>query len=160
MNGALTVGTLDGANIEIRDAVGPENFFLFGLTAEEVAERRRLGIPGSAALEDNEELREVVNLVASDFFNPQEPQLFKPIVEELLGRDQYMIMSDFAAYSACQERVAAAYEDQEAWSRTALLNIARMGSFSSDRTIREYASDIWRIEPVDVPPPAYTPDAE
>ncbi|MEZ4308210.1 MAG: glycogen/starch/alpha-glucan phosphorylase [Polyangiaceae bacterium] len=160
MNGALTVGTLDGANIEIRDAVGPENFFLFGLTAEEVAERRRSGIPGSAALEDNEELREVVNLVASDFFNPQEPQLFKPIVEELLGRDQYMIMADFAAYSACQERVAAAYEDQEAWSRTALLNIARMGSFSSDRTIREYASDIWRIEPVDVPPPAYTPDAE
>ncbi len=160
MNGALTIGTLDGANIEIRDAVGPENFFLFGMTADEVAERRRLAIPGSAALEGNDELREVINLVATGFFNPQEPDLFKPLVEELLGRDQYMVLSDFAAYSACQAKVAAAYEDQDAWSRTAFLNIARMGGFSSDRTIREYARDIWKVEPVDVTPPVYAADAE
>ena len=160
MNGALTVGTLDGANIEIREAVGAENFFLFGLTADEVAERKRAGIPGSAALEGNDELREVINLVATGFFNPQEPDLFRPLVEELLGRDQYMIMADFAAYAACQEKVAAAYEDQDAWSRTAFLNIARMGSFSSDRTIREYARDIWKVEPVEVAPPSYAADAE
>lgn len=160
MNGALTIGTLDGANIEIRDAVGPENFFLFGMTADEVAERRRLAIPGSASLDGNDELREVINLVATGFFNPQEPDLFKPLVEELLGRDQYMVLSDFAAYSACQAKVAAAYEDQDAWSRTAFLNIARMGSFSSDRTIREYARDIWKVEPVDVTPPVYAADAE
>jgi starch phosphorylase len=160
MNGALTIGTLDGANVEIRDAVGPENFFLFGLTADEVAERKRLQLPGSAALAGNEELREVINLVATGFFNPDQPDLFKPLVEELLGPDQYMVMTDFEAYSACQERVAAAYEDQDAWSRMAFLNIARMGIFSSDRTIREYARDIWKVEPVVITPPSYTPDAE
>ncbi|MBK8254876.1 MAG: glycogen/starch/alpha-glucan phosphorylase [Polyangiaceae bacterium] len=158
MNGALTIGTLDGANIEIRDAVGPDNFFLFGLTADEVTERKRHGIPGRVALDGNEELREVINLVAAGFFNPQEPDLFRPIIEELLGRDQYMLMADFGAYSECQEQVAAAYEDQDTWSKKALLNIANMGSFSSDRTITEYARDIWKVEPVQISVPSYTSD--
>ncbi len=160
MNGALTIGTLDGANIEIRDAVGHENFFLFGMTADEVTERKRLNIPGSAVLNENEELREVIELVRSGFFNPDEPDLFRPLLDELLGRDQYMVMTDFAAYAACQEQIGVAYQDQDAWSKKAFLNIARMGSFSSDRTIREYAKDIWKIEPVAVVPPAYNPEAE
>ncbi|MFO0592128.1 MAG: glycogen/starch/alpha-glucan phosphorylase [Polyangiaceae bacterium] len=158
MNGALTIGTLDGANIEIRDAVGAENFFLFGMTAEEVAARKRANIPGAAALQDNEELREVISLIESGFFNPEERDLFRPLLDELLGRDQYMIMADFAAYSACQEAVAAAYQDQDAWSRMAFLNVARMGAFSSDRTIREYAREIWGIEPIAVEAPVYHPD--
>jgi starch phosphorylase len=160
MNGALTIGTLDGANIEIRDAVGPENFFLFGLTADEVTERKRRGIPGAAALEGNDELREVIRLIDKGFFQPEEPDLFRPIVDELLGRDQYMVMADFAAYAACQEELARAYQDEDAWSRKAFLNVARMGAFSSDRTIREYARDIWRIEPVHVDAPVYTPDGQ
>jgi len=158
MNGALTIGTLDGANIEIRDAVGPENFFLFGMTAEEVQARKRANIPGAAALDGNDELRAVIQLIESGFFNPDERDLFRPLLDELLGRDQYMVMADFAAYSACQEAVAAAYQDQDAWSKKAFLNIARMGSFSSDRTIREYARDIWGIEPCHVDPPVYPSD--
>jgi starch phosphorylase len=158
MNGALTIGTLDGANVEIRDAVGAENFFLFGMTAEQVAARKHLHLPGAASLEGNDELREVIHLIESGFFNPDERDLFRPLLDELLGRDQYMIMADFAAYAACQEEVASAYQDQEMWSKKAFLNIARMGFFSSDRTIREYARDIWKIEPVKVEMPAYSPD--
>ncbi len=160
MNGALTIGTLDGANVEIRDAVGAENFFLFGMTAEEVQARKRANIPGAAALEGNDELREVIRFIESGFFNPDERDLFRPLTDELLGRDQYMVMADFAAYSACQEAVAAAYQDQDAWSKMAFLNIARMGSFSSDRTIREYAREIWQVEPVPVETPVYQPDGQ
>ena len=158
MNGALTIGTLDGANVEIREAVGAENFFLFGKTTDEVVAHKRSGKKGSDAL-TCEELREVVNLVSSGFFNPDEPDLFRPLVEELLGRDQYLVLGDFEAYAACQDEVAAAYQDQETWSKKAFLNIARMGSFSSDRTIREYARDIWRVEPVKVDPPPYSTEA-
>ncbi len=154
MNGALTIGTLDGANVEIREAVGAENFFLFGKTTDEVVAFKREGTPGSAGLRCDE-LREVIDLIASGFFNPDEPDLFRPILDELLGRDQYLVMGDFEAYSACQEEVATAYQDQDGWSKKAFLNIARMGSFSSDRTIREYARDIWKIEPVKIDPPVY-----
>jgi starch phosphorylase len=148
MNGALTVGTLDGANIEIREAVGAENFFLFGLTAAEVTERRRANIPGRLAVEADPELREAIELVASGFFCPEERDLFRPLVDGLLGRDEYMVTADFPAYSACQRDVGKAFSDQDDWSRRAALNIARVGRFSSDRTVREYAEEIWGVSPV------------
>jgi glycogen phosphorylase len=150
MNGALTIGTLDGANIEIREAVGAENFFLFGLTAEQVLERRRAGVPGRAAYDADPELREAIDLISSGFFCPEERDLFAPLMDGLFGRDEYMVMADFEAYSTCQRRVSAQYREEDAWSRTAALNIARIGAFSSDRTVREYARDIWRVEPVKI----------
>ncbi|MEJ7730743.1 MAG: glycogen/starch/alpha-glucan phosphorylase [Polyangiaceae bacterium] len=148
MNGALTVGTLDGANIEIREAVGAENFFLFGLTADEVAEHKRAGISGRAGYNADEELREVIDLVASGFFSPEERDLFRPLVDELMGRDEYLVMRDFAAYADCQRRVAETFADRRRWTRMATLNIARVGGFSSDRTVREYAEQIWGIRPL------------
>ena len=157
MNGALTVGTLDGANIEIRDAVGPENFFLFGLTADQVLERQRANIPGRVAYEADPELREAVNLIAEGFFCPEERDLFKPLVDSLLGRDEYLVMTDFAAYAACQREVGVAFQDEDTWSRKAALNIARVGSFSSDRTVDEYAREIWDIKRVNVPLPLHEP---
>ncbi len=150
MNGALTIGTLDGANIEIRDAVGPENFFLFGLTAEEVAERRAIGVEGRHYYERSDELREVIDLIADGFFSPEQRDLFHPLVRGLLGRDEYLSLADFQAYADCQRDAAIAYRDQDDWSRRAGFNIARMGGFSSDRTVREYAKEIWRISPVHV----------
>jgi glycogen phosphorylase len=150
MNGALTVGTLDGANIEIREAVGAENFFLFGLDAAAVLERRRSGVPGHAAYEATPELKEVIDLVASGFFLPEDRGLFQPLIDALLGRDEYLVMTDFAAYSECQGRVSAAYRDADAWTRMAGLNIARVGGFSSDRTVLEYAREIWDIQPVKI----------
>jgi starch phosphorylase len=147
MNGALTVGTLDGANIEIRDAVGHENFFLFGLTAGEVLERRRQGRTGRAAYEANEELRAAIDLIASGYFCPEERDLFRPLLDGLLGRDEYLVLDDFAAYAACQQVVGEEYRDADAWSHKAALNIARVGGFSSDRTVREYAGEVWGIEP-------------
>jgi starch phosphorylase len=150
MNGALTIGTLDGANIEIRDAVGPENFFLFGLTASEVLERRKAGIPGRAAMEATPELAEVIDMVASGFFFPQDKGLFQPLLDTLLGRDEYLVMTDYAAYSACQREVSAGFVDTKGWTRKAALNIARVGGFSSDRTVLEYAREIWDIAPVKI----------
>jgi starch phosphorylase len=150
MNGALTIGTLDGANIEIRDAVGAENFFLFGLTTPEVAERKRAGIPGRAGYEQHPELREVIDLVASGFFFPEDRELFRPLVDSLMGRDDYLVMTDFAAYADCQRQVSDAFRDEPTWTRKAGLNIARVGGFSSDRTVREYAAEIWGIEPVKI----------
>jgi starch phosphorylase len=150
MNGAVTVGTLDGANVEIREAVGAENFFLFGKTSDEVLAHRRANISGRKAYEANDELRQVIDLIASGFFCPEERGLFQPIIDELLGRDEYLVMTDFTEYVACQRDVAHAYLDKDDWSRRAALNIARVGTFSSDRTVRTYAHDIWNIEPVEV----------
>jgi len=150
MNGALTIGTLDGANIEIREAVGADNFFLFGLTAPEVLERKASGVPGRASYEANPELREVIDLLASGFFSPDERDLFRPLIDGLMGRDEYLLMTDFAAYAHCQRDVSQAFRDQAAWTRKAALNIARVGGFSSDRTVAEYARDIWGIDAVKV----------
>ncbi len=158
MNGALTIGTLDGANIEIRDAVGPENFFLFGLTAKQVVERKRQGLPGRVAYEADEELRQSIDLLASGFFSPEEKDLFRPLVDELLGRDEYLCTEDFPSYSACQRAVSEAYKDPIAWSRASGLNIARVGEFSSDRTVRQYAQDIWAVEAVNVQLEPYDPN--
>jgi glycogen phosphorylase len=148
LNGALTIGTLDGANIEIREEVGAENFFLFGLTAEQVAEMQRKGYRPRELYERNPALKAVLDLVGSGFFDPEHADVFRPIVQGLLEQDAYMLLADFESYAECQERVGKAFLDQDGWSRMAILNIARMGKFSSDRTIKQYAEEIWKTAPV------------
>jgi starch phosphorylase len=148
MNGALTIGTLDGANVEIREEVGPENFFLFGLTVEQVKELKPHYNPWEF-YRRNEELKRVIDAIAGSTFSPGQPRLFQPIVDSLLnGGDPYLCLADFAAYVQCQEEVAQAYLDPERWTRMAIVNVARMGWFSSDRTIKEYAEQIWDAMPV------------
>jgi len=146
MNGALTIGTLDGANIEIRDAVGAENFFLFGMTADEIAARREERLTGARSLEPSPLLAEAVELIREGFFCPEEPGIFNPLIDDLLGYDPYMVLADFAAYAKVQAEVDDAFRHTDDWTRKAAFNIARVGGFSSDRTIREYASEIWGIE--------------
>jgi starch phosphorylase len=149
MNGALTIGTLDGANVEIREEVGAENFFLFGLTVEQVAALRKRGYDPWEYYRNDRRLKAVIDAVSSGLFSPGEPALFRPVVESLLnGGDPYLVLADFAAYCAAQDEVDKAYRDPERWTRMAILNVARTGKFSSDRTIREYAEEIWRVRPV------------
>jgi starch phosphorylase len=150
MNGALTIGTLDGANIEIREAVGADNFFLFGLTAEEVYALKRQGYNPMDYYNTNAELQEVIDRIASGYFSPENPDLFGPIVASLMHQDEYLLFADYQSYIECQERVTQAYRDQDNWTRMSILNTARMGFFSSDRTIREYCQDIWNLEPVKI----------
>ena len=155
MNGALTLGTLDGANIEIRNAVGHDAFFLFGLTAAEVASRKAEGYRPRDFIEADDELREILELVKSGFFTPEDRGLLGPLVNGIYDHDPYFICADFRAYVDARERVAAAYEDQDLWAKLAIRNIAGTGPFSSDRTIREYATEIWGVSPVRVVVPAY-----
>ncbi len=150
MNGALTIGTLDGANVEIREAVGAENFFLFGLSAEEVQALWRAGYHPSAHADADAELRAVLDLIASGAFSPSDPGLFLPLVNSLLYHDPFMLLADYRSYIECQERVSAAYRDPEEWTRMSILNVARIGGFSSDRSIREYCEKIWHVEPVPI----------
>ncbi|MEZ4527933.1 MAG: glycogen/starch/alpha-glucan family phosphorylase [Desulfobacterales bacterium] len=149
MNGALTVGTLDGANIEIMEEVGEENIFIFGLSADEVSEIRKSYHPHEY-YQNDPVLKDVIDLIRDDFFNPEEPGIFRPLVDSLLARDDYLVLADFAAYHACQMRTDALYRDQDAWTRKAILNVARMGRFSSDRTILEYNRDIWKTQPMTI----------
>jgi glycogen phosphorylase len=148
MNGALTIGTLDGANVEIREAVGPENFFLFGLTAAQVDETKRNGYQPRRYYESNPELREALDQIASGFFTGGDSTVFRPLVESLLTRDDYMLLADYQAYVDCQQRVSDAYRDQSDWIRLSILNSARVGRFSSDRSIRDYCRDIWDLTPM------------
>jgi glycogen phosphorylase len=150
MNGALTIGTLDGANIEIREEVGAENFFLFGLTAEEVTAAQCNGYRPLDYYASDPELREVIHLIRSGFFSRGDAGLFRPLIDSLLERDPYMVLADFRSYSECQKRVDSTYTDQERWTRMSILNSARSGKFSSDRTIREYCQEIWRVERVPI----------
>ncbi len=146
LNGALTIGTLDGANVEIREEVGAENFFLFGMTVEEVAALRARGYQPWEWYRNDRDLKAVLDAIGGGTFSPGEPGLFRPIVDSLLnGGDPYMCLADFKAYCACQDRVSQAWLDQDEWTRKAILNTARSGKFSSDRTIREYADDIWKV---------------
>ena len=137
-----------GANIEIRDAVGHENFFLFGLTAEEVERLKAEGYTPRRIYESNPELREAIDLISSGFFSNGDRGLFQPLVDSLLTRDDYMLLADYQAYVDCQQRVSHAYSDQNAWTRMSILNSARAGRFSSDRSIREYCRDIWKVRPI------------
>ncbi len=150
MNGALTIGTLDGANVEIREEVGAENFFLFGLTAEEVASLHRNGYHPLEVYRTNAELQEVVERISSGHFSNGDPELFRPVVDSLLFHDTFMLFADFGPYLEAQRQVDAAYRDPERWTRMSILNTARMGKFSSDRAIREYCRDIWKVKPVPV----------
>jgi starch phosphorylase len=150
MNGALTIGTLDGANIEIRHEVGPENFFLFGLTAEEVRAKRATGYSPWDYYHSDPHLREAVDLINSGHFSHGEPNLFKPLVDSLLKYDPYMLFADYQSYVNCQELVSQAYKDGDNWTRMSILNMTRMGKFSSDRAIREYCQEIWSAKPVKV----------
>jgi glycogen phosphorylase len=145
MNGALTIGTLDGANIEIRDAVGPENFFLFGLTAPQVAATKAAGYHPHAIYESNPALREVIDSIESGRFSHGDRNLFRPLVESLLNSDPYLLFADYQAYVDCQDRVGAAFSDREGWHKMSIYNTARTGKFSSDRSIHEYCKNIWNI---------------
>lgn len=156
LNGAVTIGTLDGANIEIRNEVGPENFFLFGLTAAEVQKRKAGSYQPRVCYETDPRLKEAIDQIASGFFSPDQPDLFQPLVNSLLGCDPFMLLADYAAYVECQERVSRAYGNREAWTRKSILNTARMGYFSSDRAVRDYCERIWRVkaEPISLEPPS------
>ena len=149
LNGALTIGTLDGANIEISDEVGDENIFIFGLTTTEVANLRASGYRAQDYYNANGDLRQVIDMIASGFFCPEEPDRFKPIVDNLLVHgDHYLLLADYASYVQAQGAVELAYRDQTQWVRKAILNVANMGKFSSDRTIGQYAEQIWHTKPV------------
>jgi starch phosphorylase len=150
LNGALTIGTLDGANIELRASVGTENFFLFGLTADQVAALEEQGYNPRNYYNAYRELREAIALIASGYFSPDSLDLFRPIADELLHRDKYLLCADYQSYIDCQKQVAAAYCDRENWTRRSIFNVARIGKFSSDRTIREYCQEIWQVKPVPV----------
>ena len=152
MNGALTIGTLDGANVEIREEVGADNFFLFGLTADDVARVQRQGYRPGDYLERDPDLRAALDLIASGRFSRGDRDMFRPLVDNLSISDPFLVLADFAAYVAAQERVGAAWLDRDAWTRMSIANVARSGKFSSDRAIREYATRIWTLRPVNVGP--------
>jgi hypothetical protein len=149
LNGAVTIGTLDGANIEIRDLVGPDNFFLFGLTEEQVTATQAAYTPRQR-YEQNAVLKQVLDQIAAGVFSPHEPDLFRPIVDGLLNHDPYMLLADYQGYVDQQDQVGQVYRDVERWTRMSILNTARCGYFSSDRSVHDYATQIWQVNPVDV----------
>jgi len=148
LNGALTIGTLDGANIEIHDEVGEENIFIFGHTVEQISQLRHDGYNPRDHYDSNHELKRTIDMIANGFFCPGDPNRYKSLIDGLLQQDPYFLLADYGAYIAAQERVDALYQDSEEWSRKAILNVLQCGHFSSDRTIREYAEKIWHIKPV------------
>jgi starch phosphorylase len=148
---------MDGANIEIREAVGAENFFLFGLTAEEAQALLANGYNPMDYYHGQPELREVLNLIRDGFFSRGDTGLFRPLLDNLLYHDPYLVLADYAAYAECQRSVDAVYRDTERWTRMSILNSANSGRFSSDRSIRDYCSNIWRVERV---PVEFTAEAE
>ncbi|MGZ4984816.1 MAG: glycogen/starch/alpha-glucan phosphorylase, partial [Chthoniobacterales bacterium] len=147
LNGALTIGTLDGANVEIREEVGAENFFLFGLNATEVVEVKTRGYRPREVYERNAMLREVIDFIASGELGRGDGELFRPIVDNLLGDDPFLLLADYQSYIDAQERVSALWRDPQSWTRQSILNSARMGKFSSDRSIRDYCERVWKIQP-------------
>jgi starch phosphorylase len=155
MNGALTIGTLDGANIEILEQVGDENFFLFGLRADEVQKLKQSNYNPSDYYYTDIELRECLDAILSGHFSHGDTNLFRPIVDSLMHNDPYMLMADYRHYINCQQKVSDAFLDQDNWSRMSILNVARSGKFSSDRTIQEYCKEIWNVKPIEVVVPPY-----
>ena len=150
MNGALTIGTLDGANVEIREEVGAENFFLFGLTAEEVQATWKNGYDPHKIYQGNDELRAVIDLIRDGHFSHGDRDLFRPLVDSLLYGDSYRLLADFQSYVDCQAKVSEAYREPERWTRMSIINVARMGKFSSDRSIEKYCREIWKVDPVKI----------
>jgi len=151
LNGAITIGTLDGANVEIREEVGAENFFLFGLTVEQVRELKLRGYRPQEVAEKNASLREVLDFIGSGVLAGGDQNLFRPLLDRLLHEDPFLVLADYQAYVDCQQQVSALWSDQRAWTRKAILNVARMGKFSSDRSIPDYCDHVWRVKPVRVP---------
>ncbi|MCP3940483.1 MAG: glycogen/starch/alpha-glucan phosphorylase [Desulfobacteraceae bacterium] len=147
LNGALTIGTLDGANVEIMEEVGKENIFIFGLKADEVVKKRQEGYDPKKYYEENQDLKKIIDMIDSGFFSPKKPDLFRPIVQSLVDQgDYYLVLADFADYVKAQQAVAKAYQDQNKWTQMSILNTANMGKFSSDRAVQEYAKDIWKTD--------------
>jgi starch phosphorylase len=153
MNGAITIGTLDGANIEIRDRVGAENFFLFGMTAEQAVARRTEGYRPRDHYERDPELKRAIDAIASGRFSGGDSSAFAAVSGSLLDWDEYMALADYRAYVQAQDAVERTWLDGDRWTRMSVLNTARSGYFSSDRTIRDYMRDVWRVTPVPVPVP-------
>ncbi|NVZ11200.1 glycogen/starch/alpha-glucan phosphorylase [Allochromatium humboldtianum] len=147
MNGALTIGTLDGANVEIREAVGAENFFLFGMTAAEALQRQMTGYRPWELYQNDPELKSDIDLINSGLFSHGDTQLFRPLTDNLVNHDPFMVLADYRDYLDCQKMVSETYKDTERWTRMSILNVARIGRFSSDRAIREYAEHIWKVTP-------------
>jgi len=145
LNGALTIGTLDGANVEIRDHVGAENIVIFGLTADEVAAKRAAGYDPRAAIEASPELAQALANIASGVFSPDDPDRYKGLIGGLYDGDWFMLAADFDSYATAQRSVDTRWNDRDAWVASTVRNVARVGWFSSDRTIREYARDIWTV---------------
>jgi len=150
MNGALTIGTLDGANVEIREEVGAENFFLFGLTVEEVGALKADGYQPMDYYQNNDELRGAIDLIRSGHFSHGDQELFRPLIDSLLYHDEYLLFADYQSYIDCQEQVGKIYQDKKRWTRMSILNVANMGKFSSDRSINDYCRKIWQVRPFPV----------
>ena len=148
MNGALTIGTLDGANIEIREEVGEENFFLFGATAAEIRELKAGGYHPELCFNQDDELHQAIDALRSGVFSNGDTELFRPLLDSLLTHDEYMLLHDYRSYITCQEQVSRHYADRDAWLRSSILNTARIGKFSSDRSIRQYCEQVWKVKPV------------
>lgn len=151
LNGALTIGTLDGANIEIMEEVGKDNIFIFGLTAEEVRNLRQSGYDPYQYYNSNPELKQALDMIGKGYFSPADPTLFHPILRQVLDHgDEFMVLADYAAYLQCQESVSEAFRDPAGWTLKSILNAANMGKFSSDRTIRQYTEEVWKVKPVSI----------
>uniref|UniRef100_A0A672N9P8 Alpha-1,4 glucan phosphorylase n=1 Tax=Sinocyclocheilus grahami TaxID=75366 RepID=A0A672N9P8_SINGR len=156
LNGALTIGTMDGANVEMAEEAGEENIFIFGMRVEDVAEMDKEGYDALEYYESLPELKQAINQIKSGYFSPKQPEMFNDIINMLFHHDRFKVFADYESYVECQERVSALYKDQREWTRVVIKNIAASGKFSSDRTIKEYATEIWGVEPTDlkIPPPS------
>ncbi|MDX1701454.1 MAG: glycogen/starch/alpha-glucan phosphorylase, partial [Melioribacteraceae bacterium] len=150
LNGALTIGTMDGANIEIREEVGDENIFIFGLLADEVIKLKANDYNPKEYYDKNESLKRVIEMINSDFFSKEEPGIFRPIVDGLLNQDYYCLFADYQSYIDTQEKVSELYKNVDEWTKKSILNVARVGKFSSDRSMKEYAEKIWKVKPVTI----------
>jgi starch phosphorylase len=161
LNGALTIGTLDGANVEMMEEMGPDNIFIFGMNVDEV-EATKGNYNPRQYYEQNETLRQCIDQIAGGYFSPEDPGLFQGLANELLNHDRFMLLKDYQAYIDCQEKVNKLYANQDQWIKKALLNIAASGKFSSDRTIAQYATEIWGVQPTKnkLPAPYENPDKE
>lgn len=154
LNGALTIGTLDGANVEMKEEMGKENIFIFGMTVEEVEALKKKGYYSKDYYEKNPEIRQILDQINNGYFNPDEPALFRDIYNSLVHHDRFMLLADYAAYIKCQDHVSEVFKKPLLWSKMCLHNIASSGKFSSDRTIAEYARDIWGTDPSEFKLPA------
>ena len=150
LNGALTIGTMDGANVEIREEVGDDNIFIFGLLADEVVKLKSNGYNPREYYEKNAELKQVVDMIATNFFNPKEFGIFDEMIRGLMNVDYYLLFADYQSYIDAQDKVAELYQQKEAWTKKSIYNVARVAKFSSDKSVKEYADKIWKVKPVKV----------